>query len=87
MNQRHLGFDRSFALAIFLLAFALRMKGIAGPDLGLDGGLSVALARMPFHDAIALQSLQWGRPHSGWVVRGLGQGDVARVLEPGGELT
>ena len=46
--------EPGFAVAILLLAFALRLVGISGIDLGLDGGLSVALARMPFDDSVAL---------------------------------
>ncbi|HLZ09684.1 MAG TPA: glycosyltransferase family 39 protein, partial [Chloroflexota bacterium] len=40
------------AVAVLLLAFAVRVKGIRGIDLGLDGGLSVTLARMPLGDAL-----------------------------------
>jgi hypothetical protein len=53
-KPKKLSSSRRFAAAILLLAFALRLVGIGGIDLGLDGGLSVALARMPFSDAVSL---------------------------------
>lgn|GEM_PF-6728360 len=47
--------DILLALPIALIAFAIRLKGIHGIDLGLDGGLSLAVAALP--PSAALQFL------------------------------
>src|SRR4029077_2991692 len=52
-NAKYESIHAILAVAILLLAFAVRVKGIGGIDLGLDGGLSVALARMPFRDSLS----------------------------------
>lgn len=41
-------------LGLLLLGFGLRLRAAQGPDLGLDGGLAVALAVMPLAEALAL---------------------------------
>lgn len=49
-RRRHA--DDLFVLSPCLLGFAVRLWAAGGPDLGLDGGLSTALALLPLSDSL-----------------------------------